>query len=248
MGGALGRGANLALDLLIPPRCIGCGVETTSAQGVCQRCWTALHFIAPPLCARCGLGLAAEGADEGGICGACHSRPPRFARARAALAYDDASQPMIVAYKRASRLEATPLFARWLRLAGQDLLNEADLIAPIPLHWRRLLARRYNQAAELARALAREAPGAYAPDLLRRRRWTRSQAGLGAAARRRNMTGAFALNPSWRERVAGKRVLIIDDVFTTGATTERAAATLKRGGAAAVDVLTVARVERPRPV
>lgn len=236
-----------ALDLLAPPRCLGCGVETTTAQGVCQRCWAALHFVAAPLCQSCGLGLAAEGADDGGICGACRANPPRFDRARAALAYDDASRPLIVAYKHSSRLEATPLFTRWLAVAGSELLADADLVAPVPLHWRRMLTRRYNQAAELARALAKNEGIAYAPDLLRRPRWTPSQAGLGAAARRRNLTGALVFNPRWAERIAGSRVLIIDDVFTTGATAERCAQTLRRAGAAAVDILSVARVERPRP-
>lgn len=215
---------------------------------MCQRCWAELRFVAAPLCARCGLGLAAEGADAGGVCGACWSRPPRFERARAALAYDDASRPLIVGYKRASRLEATPLFVRWLSVVGGDLLADADLIAPTPLHWRRMLTRRYNQAAELARVLARTHGRRYAPDLLTRKRATRSQSGLSPIGRRRNLAGAIALKPKWRDDLAGKRVLIVDDVFTTGATVEQAARALKRGGAAAVDVLTVARVERPRPL
>jgi len=240
--------AHVALDLLIPPRCVSCGVETARAQGVCQACWSELRFVAEPLCRRCGLGLAAEGADAGGVCGACRASPPRFDRARAVLAYDDASRPLIVGYKRAGRLEATPLFVRWLEVAGREILPEADLIAPVPLHWRRMLWRRFNQAAELARALARYQAGAYAPDLLRRRKPTRSQAGLGPAARRRNVVGAFAVSDRWKARLAGQRVLLVDDVFTTGATAERAAATLVRAGATAVDVLTVARVERPRRI
>lgn len=174
--------------------------------------------------------------------------PPRFDRARAMLAYDDASRPIIIAYKRASRLEATPLLTRWLQAAGRELLLDADLIAPTPLHWRRLLGRRYNQSAELARRLARIEKIPYAPDLLLRTRATRSQGGLSPAGRRRNLTGAFTLNERWSDQVSGKRVLLIDDVFTTGATVERCTAVLKRGGAGAVDVLTIARVERPRPV
>jgi ComF family protein len=164
------------------------------------------------------------------------------------LAYDEASRPIIIAYKRASRLEATPLLTRWLQAAGRDLLQDADIIAPTPLHWRRLLGRRYNQAAELARRLAKSENIAYAPDLLRRTRATRSQAGLSPSGRRRNLTGAFKLNEQWRERISGRRILLVDDVFTTGATVERCAAVLKRGGADAVDVVTIARVERPRPV
>ncbi len=216
---------------------------------MCARCWAELAFVSAPVCARCGLGLQAESAADGeAVCGACHVRPPRFDRARAALAYDDASSRLILAFKHASRLEATPLFARWLETAGAALIAEADLIAPAPLHWRRLLWRRYNQAAELARRVARDAGRVYAPDLLVRPKATPSQSGLSAGQRRRNLAGALALNPAWSDRIDGKRVLVVDDVFTTGATAEQAALALRRAGAAAVDVLTVARVERPRPV
>ena len=135
-----------------------------------------------------------------------------------------------------------------MSVAGGELLQDADLIAPTPLHWRRMLFRRYNQAAELARALARVHGRPYAPDLLLRPRPTRSQGGLSAAGRRRNLQGALAFNPAWRDRAQGARVLMIDDVFTTGATAEQMAGVLTRAGASAVDILTVARVERPRPV
>ncbi len=192
--------------------------------------------------------MLAEGAEPGGLCSACLSRPPRFDRARAALAYDDASSSLILAFKHVGRLEATPLFVRWLESAGGALIADADLIAPTPLHWRRLLWRRFNQAAEMARALARRQGIAYAPDLLLRPKARPSQSGLSAGQRRRNVAGAFQINPRRQAMLAGKRVLLIDDVLTTGATAERAAATLKQAGAAAVDVLTVARVERPRPI
>ena len=113
-----------------------------------------MRFVSAPLCQRCRLGLLAEGADVDGICGACHASPPRFDRARAALAYDDASRGLIVAYKHASWLESTPLFTGWLTIAGQTLVHEADFVTPVPMHWRRMLWRRYNQAAELARTLS----------------------------------------------------------------------------------------------
>lgn len=220
---------------------------------MCPECWRELAFVAAPVCRVCGFGLQAEGAGEGpdgDTCGACMVSPPRFDRAcaRAMLAYDDASRPIIIAYKRASRLEATPLLTRWLLAAGRDFLADADVIAPTPLHWRRLLGRRYHQSAELARRIAGSEDIPYAPDLLHRTRATRSQAGLSPAGRKRNLTGAFKLNERWRDRITGKRVLLIDDVFTTGATVERCSAVLKRGGARAVDVVAIARVERPRPV
>lgn len=245
--GGPARFARAALDLLVPPRCLACGQETATADGVCRGCWSGLAFVADPMCQRCGIGLLAEGTDGKDACGACHSRPPRFDRARAALAYDDASRPLILGFKHGGRLEAAPLFVRWLEVAGRQLVADADVIAPVPLHWRRMLGRRFNQAAELARRLADNADAIYAPDVLRRMRATRSQGGLGAKARQRNMMGAFAINPAWAERLDGARVLLVDDVFTTGATAERASAVLKQSGASAVDVLTVARVERPRP-
>ena len=133
--------------------------------------------------------------------------------------------------------------------AGSELLAEADLIAPVPLHWRRLLTRRYNQALLLARAVSRakpeEASARLVPDLLRRHRWTGSQAGLRAKERRRNVREAFAIHPRWAAEVAGKTVVLVDDVLTTGATAEACARVLQRGGARHVDVLTLARVVRP---
>jgi ComF family protein len=129
--------------------------------------------------------------------------------------------------------------------AGAELLAEADLVVPVPLHWRRLFIRRYNQAALLARMAAREAGVALAPDLLRRARWTGSQAGLKAKERRRNVRQAFDVPPRWQAKLAGKSVLLVDDVLTTGATVEACVRALQKAGAAHVDVLTLARVVRP---
>ena len=129
--------------------------------------------------------------------------------------------------------------------AGAELIAEADLVAPVPLHWRRLVTRRYNQALLLARNLTRDQPAKLAPDLLLRRRWTGSQAGLAAQERRRNVREAFAIHPRWQARAKGKTVLLVDDVLTTGATVEACTRALLRAGARHVDVLTLARVVRP---
>jgi len=136
-------------------------------------------------------------------------------------------------------------YGRWMARAGAELMADADLIAPVPLHWRRLFSRRYNQAVLLARAVARETARPLAPDLLRRVRWTGSQAGLKARERRGNVFRAFEVHPRWRERVRGKNVIVVDDVLTTGATVEACARALQRAGASHVDVLTLARVVRP---
>ena len=147
-----------------------------------------------------------------------------------------------VGIKAGDRTDAGPAFGRWLARAGATLLEEADLIAPVPLHWTRLFSRRYNQAALLATALGALTGKTVIPDLLRRHRRTKSQGRLGRAQRARNVRGAFALHPALRIRALGQRVLLVDDVMTTGATIDSCTATLLRAGARAVDVLTLARV------
>jgi ComF family protein len=178
-------------------------------------------------------------------CGACLARPPAFARARAVFVYDAESRSILLDFKHGDRTDFAPALARWMARAGSELLADADLIAPVPLHPRRLWSRRFNQAALLALAIGRQTGVAVRPDLMRRRRNTPSQGRLSPAGRRRNVTGAFALAPGHRTRVMGKRVLLIDDVMTTGATAEACAKLLLRSGAQAVDLLALARVVRP---
>jgi len=171
------------------------------------------------------------------------ARPRAFDAARAACLYDETSRDPILKLKHADRLDLAPLFARWLSRAARDLLEDADVIAPVPLHALRLMARRHNQAAEIARPLSRLAGVRYLPDALVRRRATDSQAGKSGSGRRRNVAGAFVV-PAWRAgQVAGRRVLVIDDVMTTGATLEGCARALKAAGAVRVDVAVVARVK-----
>jgi ComF family protein len=183
--------------------------------------------------------------DPGGadaLCGNCIRERPAYDRARAVFRYDDASRGLVLAFKHGDRIDAAPAYARWLARAGGALIEGADLIAPVPLHWTRLFHRRYNQSALLANALARLSGRPAAPDLLRRKRRTPSQGGLGRAERARNVRNAFAVRRG--VSVEGKRVLLVDDVLTTGATVEACAKTLLKSGAAAVDVLTLARVVR----
>lgn len=232
-----------ALDLALPPRCLGCGTEVGADAGLCAGCWRDLSFIGPPLCDRCGRPF--DFADAAMlVCGACIASPPLFARARTVVAYDDASKGMILAFKHADRTDAAPAFAAWMARAGAELVDAADLIAPVPLHRWRLWTRRYNQSALIAQALGRIAGRVVVPDLLARRRRTPTQGGLSRAGRRRNVEGAFAVRPAHRDGLAGRRVLLIDDVMTTGATVGECTRVLLRAGAAAVDVLTLARVVR----
>lgn len=233
------------VDAVLPPRCLRCGVTVEISGALCSGCWSEMAFLGPPHCACCGYPFEFEMAP-GALCAACSREPPPYARARAVLRYDDASRDLVLAFKHADRTDGAPAYGAWLARAGAELLAEADAIVPVPLHWTRLFARRYNQAALLAMALGKHAGLPVVPDLLIRRRRTPSQGRMSATGRARNVAGAFGLNPRRREFLQGRRILLIDDVLTTGATAESCARALLRGGAAAVDVLTLARVVRPQ--
>jgi ComF family protein len=232
------------LDAVLPPLCLGCSEIVATPGALCPTCWPGFSFIAPPHCAQCGTPFA-EDLGEDVLCGACLAHPPRFRRARAALVYDAQSRRLVLPFKHGDRTDLARACGDWMARAGAELLAEADFVAPVPLHWRRLFMRRYNQAGLLARSLARRAPEKLAPDLLRRQRWTGSQAGLKAKERRSNVRQAFDIHPRWAQALEGKSVLLIDDVLTTGATVDACVRTLKRAGARYVDVLTLARVVRP---
>jgi ComF family protein len=244
----IGRLAGRVLDLLLPPRCLGCGEPVDRQGGLCAGCWARLRFLHPPWCDRCGWPLPQDGPGPQ-LCPACLDRPPPWERGRAALAYDEASRGLVLRFKHAGRSEGAVTFARWLATAGGELLAEADLLVPVPLHRWRLLHRGYNQAALLARHLARLSGVPWSPAALRRRRATASQQGLGAAARRANVTStAFAVPAGRRAAIAGRRVVLIDDVLTTGATLGACARVLQEAGCTRVDVLVLARVVKPRQV
>lgn len=240
----LRRGAGMVLDMLLPPQCLNCRAAVDRQGELCAECWRAIAFLAEPCCARCGYPFAYdEGEDV--LCAACLAAPPVYDRARAVMAYNDASRHLVLSFKHGDRLEGAPSYGRWLERAGRPLLGDIDLIAPVPLHRWRLLKRRYNQAALMAQALARRTGLPAVSDLLQRTRPTPSQGGLSPAQRRANVRRAFAVRPAYRERLAGRRVLLVDDVMTTGATANAIAAVLRRQGAGGVDVLTLARVVRP---
>jgi len=241
---ALRRLANRALDVVLPPRCLACGEEVGEQGTLCPDCWAGIEFLAPPHCARCGFPFELD-TQTGTLCAACQARPPVFDRARAVLRYDAASRGMLLAFKHADRTDLAPYFGRWLARAGAEVLAEADIVAPVPLHWTRLFSRRYNQAALLAKAAAKEAQRPFLSDILVRRRRTKPQRS-GLAARTRNVAGAFAVPRARRQAVEDRRVLLVDDVRTTGATLEACARALKAAGAKGVDVLTLALVVRPR--
>jgi ComF family protein len=241
-GTRLFRAIRWGLAALLPPRCLLCG-RTVESEALCAACWGELRFLAAPVCESCGIPFEAD-PGPGAVCGACAIAPPVFARARAAFVYDPASRGLVLGFKHGDRTDAAPAFGAWLQRAGTDLLADADMLVPVPLHWTRLFARRYNQAALLAREVAARAGRPIDASLLVRRRRTPPQGALGRAARERNLAGAIAVPVKARARIVDKRILLIDDVLTTGATAETCARALMGAGARAVDVLTLAHTVR----
>jgi ComF family protein len=229
------------VDGVLPPRCLNCGATVGEPEALCGACWASMTFFAPPWCRVCGLPFE-HPIGEGAICGACAARLPAWDRARAVLRYDRHSRRLVLMLKHGDQTHLAGAFGRWMQRSGGEVLTEADLLIPVPLHWTRLLARRFNQAALLARAVRSAGGPALGADWLVRRRRTPSQGRMGPLARARNVRGAFALRRG--RSVEGKHVVLIDDVMTTGATAEECARVLRRAGAASVGVLVLARAVR----
>ena len=199
------------MDALFPPHCLVCGDMVGEHGALCHACWGRIDFVGPPLCAACGLPFEYD-SGPGTLCGACARRSPPFQRARAVMIYNSDSRRLILDFKHGDRTDAAPAYGRWLLRAGGELIDDADLVAPVPLHWTRLFARRYNQAALLGHAVGRAGGVEVIPDLLIRRRRTPPQGRLSPSARRRNLRGAFQVRPLSGPALNGRRVLLIDNV------------------------------------
>jgi ComF family protein len=250
----LASGARVAsarlLDALLPPRCLACEAEVTEQGTLCATCFGALVPVTAPFCERCGVPFAhagqAPGASAALLCTTCEGGTQVFRTARAALRYGDGAKRLILPFKHGDRTDLAWPLARLMARAGAPLLARAELIVPVPAHWRRLVGRRYDQAALLARALSVITGRRVVPDMLRRCRATPPLGDRRAMERALAVTGAFAVPRPRAAQLAGRQVLLVDDVMTSGATVNACAAALLAGGAAAVDVLAVARVPDPR--
>lgn len=240
---SLGRGV---ADLLLPALAHD-GHEAAASPGMTAGAWSRVTFLEDPVCDGCGASFEMDGGPFAAArCAACLARPYAFDRARAACIYDEASRGLILKFKHGDHQPFAPLFVRWIARAAAPLLDEADAIVPVPLHRFRLLSRRFNQAAEVARPLARDVGLDYLPDALVRTTHTTTQGGKSARGRRLNVRKAFAVSEEGRRRIKGRRILLVDDVLTTGATAEACARALIEAGARAVDLAVVARVRTAR--
>lgn len=234
---------HMLLNVAFPPHCPSCRVEVHAEGNFCPRCFEQLRMIHTPLCTCCGIPFPFD-VGEAMECPQCLDKPPAFAAARAPLVYDTISAPLVSALKFHDQWGGLSRHAALMRHAGAELLSEADAMIPVPLHWRRLLWRRFNQSALLAYALHATTDLPCHPEWLVRRRYTTPQRQLHRSHRLRNLRNAFMVPDTYREAVRGKTLLLIDDVVTTGATVNACARALKKAGAAKVLVLALARTVR----
>jgi ComF family protein len=230
-------------DVALPPLCLSCRTLVGS-DGLCPDCWARLAFITRPYCERLGIPFTYD-PGPGILSMQAIADPPAYRRARAAVRYDEVARTLVHAFKYGDRLDLGPTLGRWMAAAGRELTAEADALIPVPLHWRRLWARRFNQAALLAQIVGTASARPSITGALKRVKSTRHQVGLTASERAANVQGAFRVPPVARADIVGRRLVLVDDVLTSGATLDACARALLRAGAADVDVLVFARVVDP---
>lgn len=245
LGGQVRAAIAAVGNALAPSLCLACHRRTAAHDALCAGCWQQVAFITPPLCHRLGLPLP-FGSDGPQISAAAAADPPPYDRARAAAVFGGVVRELIHGFKYGDRHEGRRLLARWMKGAGQELLADADLIVPVPLTRWRLARRQFNQAALLAREVSHSSGVAFDPFLLARIKSTPTQVGSSAAQRTANVAGAFAVPAAARDRIRGRKVVVVDDVITTGATVGACARALRAAGAARIDVLAAAMVTDPR--
>lgn len=227
--------------ILFPPACAGCRCHVTEPGTLCGACWPRLRFLERPWCEVMGTPFSHD-FGPGFLSADAIANPPPFVRARAAVAYSGVARRMVQGLKFRDRTDLAPWMARWMLRAGAELVADAEMVVPVPLHWRRFLWRQFNQSAELARNVSRLSGVPFEPMAVRRIKRTRQQVGLGQREREDNVRAAFVVPAEYKAAIHGRRVLVVDDVYTTGATVSAVTRALRKGGASAVDVLTFARV------
>lgn len=234
------RAGRYFLDFALPPRCPGCGQIIDEPHRFCLRCWQSIDWLSGPGCVRCGLPFPfdAGGSSE---CAGCLSKPPAFDRLRAAVAYGEVARNVVLKLKYGGRPGIAATLAAFMQRHLPDA-GERPLLAPVPLHRWRIWGRGYNQSALIVRALAARSGHEAELDLLRRVKRTPLLRGLGRSERRRALQGAFSVSEAMKARVAGRTVVLMDDVYTSGATAGACASILKRAGAGSVNILCWARV------
>ena len=236
----VGEALRPVVDLVYPPRCPGCGATIGEQAGLCQTCWEGLTIPTEPACAACQRPLSSEFADEGAICPACMAQPPRHDGIAAGALYGDVSRKLVLAFKHGRKLALAPFLARMIAARLPD--DPDRLLVPVPLHRMRLWSRGFNQAALLARELEKLGKGRLHVDALVRRKRTPSLGGLGASARKRALAGAVAVRPQAAKAISNARIALVDDVLTSGATSDACVLALKKAGATEVIVACFARV------
>jgi ComF family protein len=242
--GGMRAALRLALDFALPSLCPSCREPLSESAGLCAACWSKLSLIEPPYCTRLGIPFVYD-PGPGLLSMEAIANPPAYDRARAAVRYDDVARTLVQSFKYGDRLDLAPMMGRWMARAGRELLTDADVLIPVPLHWRRQWSRRFNQSAVLAGAISGlcDVPVLHAG--LKRMRATPQQVGRSKTERADNVQGAFSVPAEHKADIAGRRAVLIDDVLTSGATVDACARALLRGGAAHIDVLVFARVVAP---
>lgn len=236
-------GMQAALHLLYPPQCVSCGAAVISDFGLCAECWRATPFISGLVCDQCGTPLPGAG-EESVRCDDCLTIARPWERGRSALMYGDNARSLVLALKHGDRMDLARPAGSWMVKVAQPILRPGMLVVPVPLHWTRLLRRKYNQAALLSKAVARQTTLAHCPDALIRRRPTGTQDGKTRDSRFANLVGAFTVPPRREAMVRDRDVLLVDDVMTSGATFAAATEALFSAGARSVNVLALARVAK----
>ncbi|WP_338022093.1 ComF family protein [Allorhizobium sonneratiae] len=226
-------------DIVYPPSCSACAMPVAESGGLCATCWQAMRFIERPYCEVLGLPFSYD-PGTGMVSAEAIAEPPPFDRLRSVAVHDGPARDLVHRLKYGDRTELAPMMAAWMARAGQEAIVRADVILPVPLHYWRLFSRQYNQSAELARALAKRVEKPFLPGVLIRVKRTQKQVGLTAKGREDNVRNAFRVPDHRRDAVLGRHVLLIDDVYTTGATVKAATRALRKAGAAEVSVLTFA--------